>query len=69
MFKLHPHTHTASYQRLSNKTYLKVIATHRYTPSKMEVAITLSYSPPSTLYPQVIYAIAFSAGLNGLQVD
>ena len=25
-------------------------------------------TPPSTLHPQVIYAIAFSAGLNGLQV-
>ena len=29
---------------------------------------TLLYSPASTLHPQVIYAIAFSAGLNGLQV-
>ena len=28
----------------------------------------LSYSPASTLHPQV-YAIAFSAGLNGLEVD
>ena len=36
---------------------------------KLAVAITLSYSPPSTLHPQVIYAIAFPAGLNGLQVD
>ena len=32
---------------------------------------TLSYSPASTLHPQVtcIYIIAFSAGLNGLQAD
>ena len=30
---------------------------------------TLLYSPVSTLYPQVIYAVAFSAGLNGFQVD
>ena len=30
---------------------------------------TFSYSPASTLHPQVIYAISFSAGLNGLQVD
>ena len=29
----------------------------------------LSYSPVSTLHPQVIYAVAFSAGLNGLHVD
>ena len=29
-----------------------------------------SYSPASTLHPQVAYAIiAFSAGLNGLQAD
>ena len=32
-----------------------MIATHRYSPSKM-------------LHPQVIYTIAFSPGLNGLQV-
>ena len=34
-------------------------------------AIMFSYSPPSTLHPQVtcIYAIAFSAGLNSLLVD
>ena len=30
---------------------------------------TLSYSPTSTLHPQVIYAIAFFAGLNGAEVD
>ena len=35
--------------------YLKMIATHRY-------------SPPSMLLPQGIYAIEFSAGLNSLQV-
>ena len=29
---------------------------------------TLSYSPASTPQPQVIYTIAFSTGLNGLQV-
>ena len=34
----------------------------------MAVAMLL-YSPASMLDPQVIYAIAFSAGLNGLQVD
>ena len=36
---------------------------------KRAVTITLLYSPPCMLYPHVIYAIAFSAGLNGLQVD
>ena len=30
---------------------------------------TLSYSPASTLHPHVIYALAFSAGLNGLQIQ
>ena len=35
----------------------------------MGVAIMLSYSPPSTLHPQVTYTIVFSAGLNVLQVD
>ena len=34
-----------------------------------QAVATLSYSPASTLHPQVIYAIAFSAGLNGFQVD
>ena len=35
----------------------------------VHVPITLSYSPPSMLHPQVIYTIAFSAGINGLLVD
>ena len=50
-------THTASYQRLPNRTYIKMIAIHRYMywPPKWVVAITLSYSPLSMLYPQVIY--------------
>ena len=36
---------------------------------KWAVAIKLSYSPSSTLHPQVIYERQSSAGLNGLQVD
>ena len=44
------HTHTASYQRLSNGTYLEMIATHWYSPPKRTVAITLLYSPLSTLH-------------------
>ena len=51
-------------QRLSNRTSLK-IATHL----RKRVVATLSYSPVRTLCPQAIYAIAFSARLNGLQVD
>ena len=39
------------------------------THLRKRVIVTLSYSPVSTLYPQVIYAIAFSAGLNGVEVD
>ena len=31
VLKLQPHTHTASYERLSNRTYLETIA-HRYLP-------------------------------------
>ena len=28
------HTHTASYQRLPNQPWVKVIATHKYSPPK-----------------------------------
>ena len=45
-----------------------MIVTHRYTHlQKWAIAIMLSYSisPASMLHPQVIYALAFSAGLNG----
>ena len=49
-------TYTASYQRLSNFIYLKIIATHRYSGWKTGGAITLSFSPLSTLNPQVIHA-------------
>ena len=51
-----------AYQQLPKRTYVEMIATHRYSLSSM-------------LHPQVIYiyiyiyAVAFSAGLNGLQVD
>ena len=64
------HTHTASYQRLPNRPQINMIATHKYSPPKTG-GITLSYSPPNTHYIHklYIYAITFSAGLNGLQVD
>ena len=46
-----------------------MISTDRHSLSKTGgMAIMLSYSPPSTLHPQV-YAIAFSAGQNGLKAD
>ena len=59
------HTHTASYQRLSNRTYLEMIASHRYSPSKMGgsyhvFVLASNYATPTSY----IYAIAFSAGLN-----
>ena len=63
------YTYTANYQRLSNRTYLQTIATYRYSVRILAVAMTLSYSPPSMLHPEVIYSIAFSAQLNGIQVD
>ena len=31
-FELQPHTHTASYQPLPNKTYVEMIVTHGYSP-------------------------------------
>ena len=64
---LAPHSYTCGYKRLSSRTFLE-IATHREYLRKRAVA-TLSYSPASTLRPQVIYAIAFPAGQNGVQVD
>ena len=51
-----PHTHTASYQQLSNRIYLDMVATVLTGThlQKRVVAISLSYSPSSTLHPQVI---------------
>ena len=59
--------HTAIHVATSNfqtELFLK-IATYRHSPSKKRY----SYSPASTRHTQVMYAIAFSAGLNCLQVD
>ena len=71
--KLQPQTHSYSYQRLPNRTYVGMIATHRYSFPKMG-GITLSYSPPGMLshcrHQQIIwYTIVFFAGLNTCQVD
>ena len=68
------HTHIASYQRLPNRLYVEMMASHRYSSPKTGGFI-LSYSLLSTLHSQVTHThththtIAFSAGLNGLQVD
>ena len=48
-------THTASYQQLPSTPYIKMIATHWYSPMKTS-SITLLYSPQSTVHPQVIHA-------------
>ena len=65
------HSYTCSYsvpaifkQNFSRNCYI-LTGTHL----RKRVVATLSYSPASTLHPQVIYTIAFSAGLNSLQVD
>ena len=46
-----PHSYTCSYQQLSNKTFLK-IATHRYSPSKMNgsyaLILTCEYATPTS---------------------
>ena len=61
--------HTATYVATSDfqtKLLSRLLLTGTHL-RKRAVAITLSYSPQSTLHPQVIYAIAFSAGLNGFK--
>ena len=64
------HTHTGSYQQLSNKTYLEMIATHRYSPSKTGDSYhTLILASKYTLHPQVVYTKAFSARLIRRQVE
>ena len=67
LFKLPPHTatHVATCD-FQAELLAKLLLTGTHI-QKQGVA-TLSYSPASRLQPQVIYAIAFSAGLNGLQV-
>ena len=64
------HTHPASYQQLSNRTYLEIIVTHRHSPLKTggsyhAFVLTSVYATPT----RVIYTVAFSAGLNSFQVD
>ena len=68
--KLQPHTQLtiSNLQIEPISRWLLLTGTHL---RKQAVAIMLVYSHQSMLYPQVtcIYAIAFSAGLNGLLVD
>ena len=63
------HTHTTNYDRLSNRTNLEMIATHRYSPQKTDgsyhaLILTSVYTIPTSYICNSIYA-----GLNGLQVD
>ena len=68
MFKLPPHTATHVATSIYQAELLsKLLLTGTYF-RKRAVAM-VSYSPTSTLYPQVLYAIVFPPGLNGLQVD
>ena len=64
-------THTQLATCISNRTYLEMIATHRYLPLKMggnchALVLTFEYATPTSC---TVYAIAFFAGLNGVQVD
>ena len=67
-FKLPPHTAISVATSNFQAELLSKLLLTRTHLQKWAVT-TLSYSTVSTLHPQVIYAIAFSAGLNGLQVD
>ena len=68
MFKLQPHTvtHVAT-SDLQTELLSTMLLTG--THLRKRAMAMLFYSHASTLYPQVMYAIAFSAGLNGLQVN
>ena len=57
---------TSDFQTELISRWLLLTGTH---VRKQAVVTMLLYSPPSMLHPQVIYAIAFSAWLNGQQVD
>ena len=56
------HTHT-QLARLPSSHYVEKIATHRYLRLKTS-GFTFLYSPSSTLHPQIVHTIAFSAGQN-----
>ena len=66
--QLYPHTAThVATSDFQTELLSRLLLTGTHL-RKWAVAM-LSYLPASMLYPQVIYAIAFSAGLNGIQVD
>ena len=63
-------THTASYQRLPNRTYLEMIATHQYSPPKTGGSYyALIVTSERAIPTSYVYTAAFSGGLNGLEVD
>ena len=65
-----PHTHPTTYVitcDFQTELLSRLLLTGAHL-QKWARAISLSYSPLYTLHPRVIYAIAFSAGLSGLQV-
>ena len=55
-FQLQPQTHTASYmyQKLPNRSYVKMIATHMYSPPKT-VGITLILTSSHTSPHKLLY--------------
>ena len=68
MFKLYPYTAThVATSNFQTELFLRLLLTGTHVQNW--AVVRLLYSPVSTLHPQVTYATAFSAGLNGLQVD
>ena len=59
-----PHSYACSNFQAELLSKLLLIGTHL----RKRAASMLSYLPASSLHPQVIYSVAFSAGLNGFQV-
>ena len=63
------HTHTASYQRLPNRPYVEMIATHKYSPPIRAVSCSCTHLRVYATSTSCVYPKAFSAGLNDHQVD
>ena len=67
-----PYTHTANYQSLPNRPYMYVdmIAIHVQTERCHALMLTSEYLTPRGIYTCIyMYAIAFSVGLNDLEVN
>ena len=62
-----PHIHTASYQQLSSRIYLEMVATHGYSIPKTGSSYHTLILTPEYITPTSFIRKAFPAGLNGLQ--